>query len=256
MGELTLEVEHTRGGKWHPNPYTNVHQEGEAVVLERTNAEATMNVTAINMCKDLSYWLDIEVFFVRAQKVRRSPVKMMGKEIEQYKKMTHNEKNQTHPAEHIKTIKGRLNQEMDAIVMEIITGPESETDGIFLEWSKFDERTKANQKNNEPNNDKVLFKEQVKTILLRSTSGGWHKPATEVLYEYLYEYLVDLKRSLREATNTLRIIRMKGSNRTVIDLIGHMYELKKSKDKLISCMINTILDAGIVKSFKIKVITT
>ena len=35
-----------------------------------------------------------------------------------------------------------------------------------------------------------------------------------------------------------------------------MYELKESKDKLIFCMTNTILDVGIVKSFEIKVVTT
>ena len=118
--------------------------------------------------------------------------------------------------------------------MEIITGPESKSDGIILECPKFDERMKTNQKHNEPCNDKVPLKEQVKTIKLKSKSGGWHKPATEVLYEYM----VKVKRSLRETSNTLRIIRTKGSATTIIDLIGHMYKLKGLNDKLISCTTN------------------
>ena len=72
----------------------------------------------------------------------------------------------------------------------------------------------------------------------------------------IYNYLVKIERSLRETSNTLRIIRTKGNNTTIIDLIRHIHKLRELKDALISCLTNIILDAGIVKSFEIKVITT
>ena len=55
--------------------------------------------------------------------------------------------------------------------MEIITGPESEIDGILLEWPKFDERTKTNQTHDEPFNDRVPLRERVKTIKLNQNLG-------------------------------------------------------------------------------------
>lgn len=66
--------------------------------------------------------------------------------------------------------------------------------------------------------------------------------------------MIDLKKSLRETCNTLRILSVNGGNLAVLDLIGYMCKFKQGKWS--PCVTNITTDAGKVNFLEIKVITT
>jgi hypothetical protein len=128
---------------------------------------------------------ETEVFFRMAKEVRRVPVKIIGTNVDHYQGMSHEEKIKLVQRNISKVLKDRPRREVDDIVTEIITGNKEDIDGILLDWTKFDERTKTDQ--DEGTNNEQLRPERVKTIKVKSKSGGWSKPAEEVLHEYLLD---------------------------------------------------------------------
>ena len=197
VGKHLLKYEYKVGNALEQSPFTKVHQEGEKVVLEGIRAEA-MDGAATNLGIKFKEWSEeTEVFFGKAKEIRRVPVEIMGTDVGHYQGMSHEEKIKLVQRNISKVLKDRPRREVDDIVTEIITGNEEDIDGILLDWTNFDKRTKTCH--GEGTNNEQLRPERVKTIKVKSKSGGWSKPAEEVLHDYL----LDLEQLLRETGNSL-----------------------------------------------------
>ena len=100
VSELILELEYKTRNRLKPSPFTKVHQEGIMVFLEGAKAHA-IDGAAIDLCAKFKEWSEIEVFFGKTKEVRRSPVEMVGEDIDHYQGMTHEKEDQTHTTEYI-----------------------------------------------------------------------------------------------------------------------------------------------------------
>jgi hypothetical protein len=193
-----------------------VYQEEEKVVLEGISTEA-MDGAATDLGIRCKEWLEeTEVIFGKAKEIRRIPVEIKGTHVDHYQMMSLEEKIKLAQRNISKVSKDRPRRDVDDIVTEIILGNEEDIDGILLDWTRFNKRTKTDQ--DEGTSNKQLRPEHVKTIKVKSKVGGWSKPTEEVLHEYL----IDLERLLIETGNSLQIQRVKERRTTLHDLIGHM----------------------------------
>ena len=87
VGKLILKSEYKVGNTIELNPFTRVHQEGTKVVLEGIRAEA-MYGSATNLgTKFREWWGETEVFLRKVKEARRSPVKIVGTNVDHYQGM-------------------------------------------------------------------------------------------------------------------------------------------------------------------------
>jgi hypothetical protein len=185
VGKLILKSEYKVGNPLEPSPFTKVHQEGTKIVLERTREE-TMDGAVTDLGIKFKEWLEeTEVLFGTAKEVRRVPVKIMGTNVDHYQGMSYEEKIAFVQRNISKVMKDRPQQEVNDIVTGIITGKDENINGIFLNWTKFNKRTKSDQDKGTKNEQ--LHPERVKTIKVKSKSGGWNKLAKDVLHKHLLD---------------------------------------------------------------------
>jgi hypothetical protein len=105
-----------------------------------------MDGATINLGIKFKDWSkEIEVFFGKTKEVRRVPVKITGINIDHYQEMSYKEKIKRVQRNTSKVTRDRPRREVDDIVTGIITGNKEDIDGILLDWTKFNERTKTDQ---------------------------------------------------------------------------------------------------------------
>ena len=121
----------------------------------------------------------------------------MGANVDHYQEMTHKEKIKLVQRNISKVLKDGPRREVDDIVTGIISGNKGNIDGILLDWTTFDKRTRTDQ--NKGTSNEQLCPERMKTIKVRFKVGGWIKPAEDVAHEYL----TDVEQSIRETGSSL-----------------------------------------------------